>query len=448
MRPDGAQAPASTRAQTIAELARRLRGVTPAARQASFLVAADGVANVFDYGFHIYLGRNLPPQGFATVQTINAVLLIILTAAGVWQPVVARLVAASTGQSSAAVAAILQHFLGLALGAGAVLTLLACLARGALAAGLNVPAAAILAAAAILLVAFARPVVAGVLQGQQRFIEFGLTRTAFAIGRLLLALLLVGAFGGGALAALATFPLAAAASLVVGIVFLGSIVWRRAPALPVGTRRLSWRISAGALLAYLSYMALINLDLVWVNRLFTANVSASYATAVLLRRVLALLPGVVVVLVYPRVARLAARGASLDALLGKAMLAIGVPSLAVSALYFALPQPIIGLTFGAQYAMAAPLLGWLGLAMMGYAVAALWMNVYLATHPTPFTALLVVTALAQVALYSWLNGTVAQIMSVFAATGWFLAVMGLLLYIAWLRPALAARTENENKTVL
>lgn len=447
MNPDSVRAPANRLTYAAVKLARRLGGVTPAARQAAFLVAADGLANVFDYGFHIYLGRSLAPQAFATVQTLNAVLLIILTAAGVWQPVVARLVAAAGGQRNDTVAAILQYFLLLALAAGALLTVLISLGRAPVAAGLNVPATTVVAAGAILLVAFARPVVAGVLQGQQRFVEFGLARTAFSIGRLVLALLFVGALGGGALAALVTFPLAGMASLLVGLIFLRDIVTKKAPSLPGTARRLGWHISAGALLAYLSYMALINLDLVWVNRLFAADVAASYASAVLLRRALALLPGVIVVLVYPRVARLAARGDSLDALLSKAMLAIGVPSLTASALYFMLPRPIIAVTFGAQYVTAAPLLGWLGLAMTGYAFAALWMNVYLATRPTAFTALLAGTALAQVALYNWLSGTVTQILSVFLATGWFLAIAGLLLYVAWLRPALAKSTDQKN-TVL
>lgn len=443
MRQDSARPPVSRRAHPLIALLRRLHGGTVAARQAAFLVAADGLANVFDYGFHIYLGRSLAPHGFATVQVLNAVLLIVFTAAGVWQPAVARLVAATGGQRNETTAAILQYFLLLALAVGAVLTLLASLGRELLAAGLNVPAPAAAIGGAVLLVAFARPVVAGVLQGQHRFFEFGLARAVFSAGRLLLALLLVGALSGGALSALVTYPLAGAISLLVGLIFLRDLVRRKAPPLPGTTRRLGWRISAGALLAYLSYMALINLDLVWINRLFTSDVAATYATAVLLRRALALLPGVVIVLVYPRVARMAARGNSLDDLLGKALLAIGIPSLAATALYFLWPHPILSVTFGARYTAAAPLLGRLGLAMTGYALAALWMNVYLATRPTPYTALLIGTMLAQVALYSWPGATVARIMSVFTASGWFLAIMGLLLYLAWLRPALAAKRAED-----
>ncbi|MFW6098011.1 MAG: hypothetical protein ACOC9Z_08035, partial [Chloroflexota bacterium] len=74
MNPDSVRAPVNRLTYAAVKLARRLGGVTPAARQAAFLVTAEGLANVFDYGFHIYLGRSLAPQAFATVQTLNAVL--------------------------------------------------------------------------------------------------------------------------------------------------------------------------------------------------------------------------------------------------------------------------------------------------------------------------------------------------------------------------------------
>jgi len=52
-------------------------------------------ANVLDYGFHFYLGWSLLPADFAIVQTINSALLVAITAFGVMQPVVARLVASA-----------------------------------------------------------------------------------------------------------------------------------------------------------------------------------------------------------------------------------------------------------------------------------------------------------------------------------------------------------------
>ena len=415
--------------------------LAPVAWPTVFLVGVDGAANVFDYAFHIFLGRSLSPPDFAIVQTLSAVLLIVLTAAGVWQPVVARFAAADGGQHAYPLATLVQAYLRMALAAGAILAVLAWLSHAMVASWLNVPPATITVTAAVLLVAFARPVVGGALQGQQRFVAFGLTRMAFAAGRLLLALILVGAWGGGLLAALGTLPLGAGLSLALGLAFLGSAVWRHAPPLPAATRRLGWQLSAGALLAYTSYMALINLDLVWVNRLFPGDVAAGYATAVLLRRALTLLPGAVIVVVYPRVAALAARGALPDGILIKAFLAIALPSLAISALYFALPEPIIELSFGPAYLSAAPLLGWLGLAMTGYAVAALWMNVFLATRPAPFAGLLLITAAIQSALYAWQGNTLAQIMGLFAASGWFLAIAGLILYVAWLRPTIAGAHE-------
>ena len=67
----------------------------PAAQQATFLLAIDAITNVIDYGFHIYLARVLLPVEFAAAQTINTILLVVLTVSAVMQPVVARYVAAT-----------------------------------------------------------------------------------------------------------------------------------------------------------------------------------------------------------------------------------------------------------------------------------------------------------------------------------------------------------------
>lgn len=411
------------------------------ALQTAFLFAVDGVANAVDYVFHVYLGRSLTPDGFAIVQTVNAALLIVVTAAGVLQPVVARYVAqARSGTDADATLiprAIFGHYLRLATLYGVALSLAVWLGRGTIARALNVPAAAVAICAAMMFLALSRPVIAGMLQGQQRFVAFGLTRTAFAGGRLLLALIFVGALGGGALAAVATLPLGAGLALVVGLALLGAAVWESSPPVPEHVRRQGWRLSLGALVAYTAYMGLLNDDLIWVNRAFSSATAGSYATAVLLRRVLSLLPGAVVVILYPRVAARAAQGRPLDPLLARAMAAVILPSLALTALYFVLGAPLIRWTFGPQYLAAAPWLGWLGVAMTGYALVAVWMNTFLATRPAPYVALLAAAAMAQLILYAIFQATLTQIMLIFAGSGWFLAVAGLLLYVFWLRRRLA-----------
>lgn len=405
--------------------------------QAIFLFAVDGVTNVVDYLFHLYLGRSLTPRGFAVVQTINSVVLIGATALGVLQPVVARYVAEARAAGEPARArAIFQRYFWLSTLLGGLLTLLVALAREPLAAWLNVPVPALLLTSFLLGLAVARPVVAGMLQGQQQFVAFGLTRSAFAIGRLLLAFLLIGLLGAGALGGVAALPLGAALALTLGLVALGRGVWERGEPMPPARFREGWGLSLAALLAYTAFMSLLNADLIWVNRTFAPAQAATYATAVVLRRVLSVLPGAVLVILYPRLVETLAQGRLPDRLLARAAVVVGGSSLLLALAYGAAGEALVSLLFGAAYAPAAPLLGMMAVAMIGYGFASIWMNLFLASRPWPFVLLLVAAAVAQVGLFARGGSSLVATAQRFGLGGWSLAVAGLALYLFWLRPTL------------
>ncbi len=69
-----------------------------------------------------------------------------------------------------------------------------------------------------------------------------------------------------------------------------------------------WKLSFYALLAYIAYMSLTSLDLIWVNQNLTGELAGAYAGLVLMRRIVALLPAVAVTVMFPRVVRSLAEG--------------------------------------------------------------------------------------------------------------------------------------------
>jgi O-antigen/teichoic acid export membrane protein len=254
-----------------------------------------------------------------------------------------------------------------------------------------------------------------------------------------MALLIIVWLDGGAPAATALFPLAAMLSLVVGLGFLGRGIWQMGEKPSSSLVWKGWRLSLAALLAYGSYMLLLTVDLVWVNRLYADEPAATYATLVVLRRILAVLPGVVLVILFPRVVSRVQAGISPDRLLAKSALVIGGAGGILTAAYFLLAAPIVQYAAGGAYPQAAPLLGRTGLAIMGYSLAAIWLNLFLATRPWPFVAILVVGLIAQlIALRLWSN-SLAEVTAVFLVTGWLLVAGGLALYLLWLRPGLIVR---------
>jgi O-antigen/teichoic acid export membrane protein len=288
----------------------------------------------------------------------------------------------------------------------------------------------------MLLLSLLRPVVAGTLQGQQRFVAFGLTRLAYAANRFIVAALLIGGLGTAGLGAVAALPIGSALALAGGLILLGREIWQRAPALPADLVRSSLRLSTAAFIAFAAYMGLQSSDLVWANRLFSSEEAGTYAAAVLLRRVLALLPGVITIIMYPRAVALIAQKQLPDRLLAKSLGAITFSNVLLLIVYLLFGDLIISLMFDGQYESAVSLLPTMALAMIGYGIAVVWLNLYLATRPTLFVLLLGGTVILQNLLLAAYHQSLEQVTLIFGLAGWILAVGGTLGYFFQLRPSL------------
>ncbi len=159
------------------------------------------------------------------------------------------------------------------------------------------------------------------------------------------------------------------------------------------------------------------------------------------------MPGAVIVVMYPRaVARIACLELP-DTLIAKTAAVVAASTLALTAVYFAYGSAIVQAAFGANYPEAGVLLGWMGIAMLGYGFCAIWLNFYLATQPWPFVILLVSVAAGQQLLFGLYHRTLMQIAAVFMASGWVLALGGLLIYLLVLRPQLIARRSAGNQGI-
>jgi O-antigen/teichoic acid export membrane protein len=213
----------------------------------------------------------------------------------------------------------------------------------------------------------------------------------------------------------------------------------REPGNPVpGLARRGWNLSVHALLAYLAFMSLAGLDLIWVNRELGGDQAGVYAGLVLLRRVVALLPGAAVTVMFPRIAACLAAGRLPDRLLANTAGVIFAACGALTAVFFLAAPVILTHVFSPVYSNAAPLLGWMALGMTGMAASSIWLNYYLAEKPAAYISFLFIgVALETVLLISLPAGLGSGVLA-FGVTGWSLALAGLGLYLVKSRPALAA----------
>jgi len=389
----------------------------------------DGLANVIDFAFHFWMGRMLIPSDFAILQTLNSVALVYTTASGVFQPVVSRFVAEARGkEQNDSVPAIFQAFLRAAFWLGLILGTFIFLFAQVIGQLLNLPGWTIQISAALIFLSTLRPIAAGTLQGQENFIAFGLTRLALSLGRIILLFFLIQA-GLDLTGAVIALPFGWLVSVLCGFLMLGKPFWMRIAPASASLLREGWKFSFYALLAYVAYMSLTSLDLVWVNQNLPGELAGAYAGLVLMRRIVALLPGVAVTVMFPRVVRSLAEGRLPSRILAQTAVIILAVSGTLSLLYFVFSDQLIDIIFGNDYQSAAPLLGWMGVAMIGVSLSSIWLNYYLAERPRNFVILLGMAAALEWTLLHVFPLSMQSAVLAFGTTGWLLSVAGLALYI-------------------
>src|SRR5215207_9569387 len=401
--------------------------IQPQFETATFFLL-DGLANAIDFAFHFWMGRVLIPADFAILQTLNSIMLVYTTASGVFQPVVGRFVAEARGQRhDDMIPAIFQSYLRVAFWLGVILAVLVFLFSNFIAQIFNLPAWTIQLSAALIFLSTLRPIAAGVLQGQERFISFGLTRLALSVGRILIVFVLFRA-GLGLVGAVIALPFGWLISVLCTFLLLGSALWKSQSLTDRDLLAEGWKLSAYALLAYFAYMSLTSLDLVWVNRNLSGEEAGAYASLVLMRRIVVLLPGVAVTVMFSRIAKTLAAGYRPHRLLIQTAAIILAVSGALTILYFVFAKQFTQIIFGNEYQIASPLLGWMGFAMIGVSLSSIWLNYYLAEKPRDFVILLGAAVVLELLFLNLFPTSMQNAILAFGATGWLLALGGLILY--------------------
>ena len=176
-------------------------------------------------------------------------------------------------------------------------------------------------------------------------------------------------------------------------------------------------------------MSLTSLDLIWVNQSLSGEAAGAYAGLVLMRRIVALLPGVAVLVMFPRVVKSLAEGKLPSLILARTAAIMLVTSGLLSLFYFMFSDQLITIIFGSEYQPAAPLLGWMGLAMIGTSLSSIWLNYYLAEKSLNFVIVLGMAVALEWTLLNLLPLSMQSAVLAFGLTGWLLSIAGLVLYI-------------------
>jgi O-antigen/teichoic acid export membrane protein len=313
------------------------------------------LANVLNYVFHFVLSRKLGPDGYGSLATLLAILMIVgvigSSIGTVAMQETARLWALHRDETIVAFGRRMLRTAGaIGLGVGATALVLAV----PLSRFLHIPDP--LAWTALAFGMFASVVAAyarGAIQGAHRFGHYAASLVAESGLKLFLGYWLVGLgyAAGGAMAGVAL-------GLVAGIaVALASLLRGRASG--GGDYRVAQFGGSATRLAviYAALMALTFVDTIFAKHAFSGTEAGYYTAAGLVARIIPFGIGLIVPLITPKA--VAARHAYRSALVRLLAVTFGIGiagTLAALAVMEVWPDALVGLTFGAKFAPAAPLL--------------------------------------------------------------------------------------------
>jgi len=320
----------------------------------AWVLASLGLWNLGNFLFFVLAGRDLGPDDYGLVAALLAATLVVMVPASALQYAVAREEGGITAVDGERAGAIYRHAFRRALVAVPVVLAIAAAVVVVAGAALDGPIGPMLVTLLVVAPMAALFLSLGQIQSESRFRAFALPISLLGVPRPV-ALLAFAAAGLGVYAALL------GSAVAVGLAALAAAVLTRerlrgAP--PAAAEAVdAFRRALGPLAVGLTGIAILtNLDVVVAKIALSSQAAGEYGAIAVLARSVVLVPQAVSIVLLPRVAARRAEGRDTGPLLAAAVgitLAVGGLATLGAAL---LEEPIVRLTYGADYVDGAHLL--------------------------------------------------------------------------------------------
>jgi O-antigen/teichoic acid export membrane protein len=375
--------------------------------------AALSVAVAATYGlnglFNLMMVRALEPRQYSLMAALFTIVLVSNVPTLALQAGVARGMAQGLRDGGeAAAGAVLRRALGAMLRWQAVLFGVAAATAYPLVHLLHVRHVVPLAAtAAAIAIGALIPVAYGGMQAHQRFDDLSLVQFVNAALKFPACLGLL-ALGFGVSGVMVGIALATALTVCVALWLLRDTV-RAARLHAQAPATALVRDSTLAAISFTVWAIAANLDLLVARLALPAHRAGLYAAASTAAKLVFAVAGVATTVLFPRVAGLA------DRRLEREHLVLGVRFVTVFAtagtvLAFAFPHEIVNATLGAKYAVAAPWLGWIAVAMSLFAIANVYLAHFMALGNSRFPLVLGAGLALEVIVFAAMHSSVHQLL--------------------------------------
>jgi len=369
------------------------------ARAAMWVFIASTIANVFGYGYQVIMARLLRPEDYAILTALFGILILESLAAQVIQSATARLAAQYKARDEdAALHVFVRRWTVRVLVGASLPALLVVVAAPLIGPALALPVASVALLGVALWIAAPLTFTGGLLQGLGHFGWFGWYFIVQAVARLAIGVVLVQAglgVGGAFVGAVA----ALAAGLVLSLIPLTPLFRAARGAvhdIAFGAGETRFFLLASVIM--LAYAALTNMDAIASRALLPAADAGAYAGAVTMAKVVLFAPIAVGFILLERTARAQARGEDTDRPLFIALAFVIVTSGAVTIAYLVAPAFFTTVVVGAQYPLAATIVGPYAVAALLNALLSLWIAHFIGRGEMRFGLVLALAVVAELGL--------------------------------------------------
>jgi O-antigen/teichoic acid export membrane protein len=394
-------------------------------KHGSFLFIVGLVSNLSNYFFHFYMTRKLSVPDYGTLYSLIALLNILGVGSGAIQLVTAQQIASALARGETGKAkSLFWYVFNWTLGAGVVLSLFYAISIPFLKGYLNLDSNQyLLLIIAPFLLSFIYPVLAGTLQGTQKFAGLGFNGLSVSLGRLLSGVFLV-ILGMGLNGALLSFPVSYLTGILLGFAMIDSSVWLTGGR---SEERENLKLSevfghiGPTFLALGLYQIICQLDTIFVKHYFTPVEAGLYSSVSLVGKAFLYIPMAFTQVMVPKVSGEHAANRETRSLLNKTILygfALCFAGIVVCVVF---PTLILRLVSGNKYLSVAHLLQFFPIAITPLALSGIFLNYHLARLKTKFIISFIVITVLYVILLNLFHTTFYQVL-------WMVFICGSLLF--------------------
>lgn len=412
-------------------------------RHSTLMFLAGMVGSVFNMLYQLYMVRHLSPVDFGVLNSLLALMLIVLVPAGTLQTAVTKFISRFHAHEHwRRISSLLMKMVKIVLVLCVVVFLLFFFFRNTLSSYFHLKSSVPIVILGVLMaISVILPLGFGALQGLQMFGWLGFNGIVGGILKLGMGVLFV-SLGFRVIGALSAFVVTNIVLIIIAFVPLKYLIMKKLR-ITYSTTSINeinsevitddekvnffeiYKYLIPVAITYLSFMLLINGDIILVKHYFTPLEAGYYSVAQMVGKIIIFLPMAITMVMFPKVSNLNAKGENTLPLLWKSSFITLMLCGTAAFVCILFPSFIIKVLSGETHNECIPLARLFSIAMTFYALVYNLLFYQLSIHKVFFVYPLAISAILQLLLIGIFHVSLSQVLYILCFNSVLLVVVNL-----------------------